>query len=147
MQIYRTKGKMDRRALLHFLEPTRAQSAQTRCQSTEQVLTNGQDGPRLCSLIAISEENITVRHSRRRILILIILLEEEIRQTTAEISSNHNKSYSTTSTVVSLPVSQRSPARLGRTGQQTAAMPGSWQPTPGVLQRAEMSVSRAGEGE
>lgn len=37
MQTYRTKGKMDRRALLHFLESTGMLSAK---KVSEQVLTN-----------------------------------------------------------------------------------------------------------
>lgn len=48
-------------------------------ESMNWVLTNWQDRSCLCSLVAILEENITVRYSRRRILILIILLEEKTR--------------------------------------------------------------------
>lgn len=47
--------------------------------STNWALTDWQDRPRLCSLVAVLQENITVRHSRGRILIFIVLLMKKNR--------------------------------------------------------------------
>lgn len=145
LQVLRTLGWEHVELRVKWTEETTGTlSAEKRPHASESmnwVLTNWQNRPRLCSFIAILEENITVRHSRGRILIFIILLDEKTRPLLRYLLPTVQAVPPPVSR--SLPDTQRKvPNREGRTCKQR-----QYQGALGMLWRAEEDTSRAGWSE